>query len=75
MIVTYKTIYRTSQLQTINLSKQPIAVHQAGPLSDIFILKFGLEYLNLSNCKLEDEVKKKRNQDFFFHMKNTQNNI
>lgn len=71
MIVTYKTIYRTSQLQTINLSKQPIAVHQAGPLSDIFILKFGLEYLNLSNCKLEDEVKKVS----FFHMKNTQNNI
>lgn len=66
MIVTYKTIYRTSQLQTINLSKQPIAVHQAGPLSDIFILKFGLEYLNLSNCKLEDEVKKKKKPRFFF---------
>lgn len=48
--------YRTSQLQTIDLSKQAIAAHQAGPLSDIFILKFGLEYLNLSNCKLEDEV-------------------
>ncbi|KAL7309814.1 hypothetical protein PS15m_010653 [Mucor circinelloides] len=47
---------RTSQLQTIDLSKQPIAAHQAGPLSDIFILKFGLEYLNLSNCKLEDEA-------------------
>lgn len=48
--------YRTSQLQMIDLSRQPIAAHQAGPLSDIFILKFGLEYLNLSNCKLEDEV-------------------
>ncbi|GAN04490.1 hypothetical protein MAM1_0065d03950 [Mucor ambiguus] len=48
---------RTSQLQTINLSRQPIAPHQAGPLSDIFILNFGLEYLNLSNCKLEDESK------------------
>ncbi|KAG1079678.1 hypothetical protein G6F42_023656 [Rhizopus arrhizus] len=40
----------------IDLSRQPIAAHQAGPLSDIFILKFGLEYLNLSNCKLEDEA-------------------
>ncbi|EPB83038.1 hypothetical protein HMPREF1544_10221 [Mucor circinelloides 1006PhL] len=47
---------RTSQLQMIDLSRQPIAAHQAGPLSDIFILKFGLEYLNLSNCKLEDEA-------------------
>ncbi|KAL0143139.1 hypothetical protein V8B55DRAFT_1474661 [Mucor lusitanicus] len=47
---------RTSQLQTIDLSRQPIAPHQAGPLSDIFILKFGLECLNLSNCKLEDEA-------------------
>ncbi|KAI8642699.1 hypothetical protein BD408DRAFT_443243 [Parasitella parasitica] len=47
---------RTSQLLAIDLSMQPIAVHQAGPLSDIFILKFGLEWLNLSNCKLEDEA-------------------
>ncbi|CEP15772.1 hypothetical protein [Parasitella parasitica] len=47
---------RTSQLQVIDLSMQPIAAHQAGPLSDIFILKFGLERLNLSNCKLEDEA-------------------
>ncbi|KAL9546751.1 hypothetical protein PS6_007499 [Mucor atramentarius] len=51
----FRNLLRKSR-QTIDLSKQPIAAHQAGPLSDIFILKFGLEYLNLSNCKLEDEA-------------------
>lgn len=48
--------YRTSQLKSIDLSKEPIASNQAGPVSDIFILRFGLTHLNLSNCKIEDEV-------------------
>ncbi|KAI7899019.1 uncharacterized protein BX663DRAFT_522862 [Cokeromyces recurvatus] len=47
---------RNEDLQSINLSKQPITVHQANPLSSIFMLKFGLTSLNVSNCKLEDET-------------------
>lgn len=47
---------RTSQLKSIDLSKEPIATHQAGPLSDIFMLNFGLTNMNLSDCKMNDET-------------------
>jgi hypothetical protein len=31
-----------------------------GPLSDIFLLDFGLRTLRLSNCGLDDEVKRRK---------------
>ncbi|KAI8097900.1 uncharacterized protein B0P05DRAFT_522536 [Gilbertella persicaria] len=46
----------SSELKAIDLSKQAITRLQAGPFSDILLLKFGLNYLNLSGCKLEDET-------------------
>ncbi|KAI8090810.1 hypothetical protein BDF21DRAFT_412217 [Thamnidium elegans] len=47
---------RTSQLKSIDLSKETIAPNQAGPISDIFILRFGLTRLNFANCKMDDET-------------------
>jgi len=49
-------LYTTSSVSSMNLSHQPITIHQAGPLSDLFMLRCGLTSLNLSDCKLEDEV-------------------
>lgn len=48
--------FSTAQLQSIDLSRQPISINQAAPLSDILILDFGLKYLDVSNTKLDDEV-------------------
>ncbi|KAI8978434.1 hypothetical protein BDB01DRAFT_799847 [Pilobolus umbonatus] len=46
----------SSALSSVNLSLQIITLHQAGPLSDMFMLRFGLKSLNLSNCSIEDET-------------------
>ncbi|RCI00768.1 hypothetical protein CU097_012597 [Rhizopus azygosporus] len=43
-------------LETIDLSGATITLQHAGSFSDILMLKFGLKYLNLSNCKMDDET-------------------
>ncbi|KAI9475518.1 MAG: hypothetical protein EXX96DRAFT_573622 [Benjaminiella poitrasii] len=51
-----KQAKKMEDLKSINVSNQFISVHQAGPLSSVLMLKFGLTCLNVSNCRLQDEM-------------------
>lgn len=57
-----KILKSTNKVQTIDLSRQAITSSQANPISDVLMLNFGLIELNLSNCKLDDEVKKNKRE-------------
>lgn len=40
----------------VDLSNQPLNRRIVEPIADIIGLDVGLEYLNLNNCNLEDDV-------------------
>ncbi|KAI8874776.1 hypothetical protein K501DRAFT_92103, partial [Backusella circina FSU 941] len=52
----FRNILRRNRSSTIDMTNQMLTVQQAGPISDIFTLRFGLTNLNLTNCRLNDEV-------------------
>ncbi|KAG0880707.1 hypothetical protein G6F15_008351 [Rhizopus arrhizus] len=43
-------------LERIDLSGATISLQHAASFSDILMFKFGLKYLNLSDCKMDDET-------------------